>query len=613
MPVEERIRASFEADDDREEIEITLNSESFPVDRYRAIARLGSGAAGEVYLCRDRLLRKKVAVKVLHELTSEQLISFQTEATATAKLVHPGIVTVLDFGPTPSGIPYMVMTYAPGLSLEAYLVKNGIVSEPIAIEILKKLANALAYAHKNGVFHRDIKPSNIILDVSESGFEVTLIDFGIAKVREASSYGTAFQSRTLAGSPPYMSPDTIRGKPFDARSDVYSLGCVMFEMFTSRPPYTGETALELVALHLDAPIPDVREANPAISDQMAALVSKCLAKEKRQRPQSMNDLKAKLEQIVTLDSNVDHSKMPLVVPRLDPSSTDGRLPKTIALAVLGLVFAGFATWIFILFGDTRIPKESANSRPKETRSAEVPTYLTESAQFPESKGPAINQKDDRWRKLIESMPANVTTVNLSFKPVQDADLKLLYSHRIRALYLGGTLISDAGLVDLASHMRSLSILRLPDTRVSDSGIKNIGLLKDLTELDLRGCNITDGGLKHLSSLKNLRVLDLSFCHLKGPGLQYLTQMSKLHTLNLRSTSIHDEYLANLSNLVSLAALDISSTPITGKTLEHLTNLPKLKAVNISSCKILPAKIESFKKKQPHTELRDYTGETVKVY
>src|SRR5262249_30984498 len=127
------------------------------LERYKAISELGTGGSSTVYLCRDRLLGKKVAVKTLNQLTSEQLISFQTEARANSKLSHPAILTLLDFGPTESGAPYMVLEYFNGITLDRYIQKRGPLSLALLKHVIERITSALIVAHQMGIFHRDLK------------------------------------------------------------------------------------------------------------------------------------------------------------------------------------------------------------------------------------------------------------------------------------------------------------------------------------------------------------------------------------------------------------------------------------------------------------------------
>src|SRR5262249_6333224 len=153
-----------------------------------------------VYLCKDRLLRKSVAVKTLRKLTNEQLISFQTEARANSKLNHPSILTLIDFGPTESGAPYMVLEYFDGFTLDEIIREHGPLSLPLVKHVFERIASALTAAHQMGIFHRDLKPSNILIEKTEKiEPEVKLIDFGVAQIKRETEPQLVVQGHTIAG------------------------------------------------------------------------------------------------------------------------------------------------------------------------------------------------------------------------------------------------------------------------------------------------------------------------------------------------------------------------------------------------------------------------------
>lgn len=175
---------AFDGLDDENEDELALTDDQFPIERFKPISVIGTGANGTVYLSRDRLLGKKVAIKLLHQLTSDQLVDFQNEARTTSKLNHPNIINILDFGVSTSGIPFMVMDYVNGINLQDYLLEHGILDESFAVNLFSVIANALGHAHACGIYHRDIKPSNILIIENDENIDVRIIDFGVAKVKE---------------------------------------------------------------------------------------------------------------------------------------------------------------------------------------------------------------------------------------------------------------------------------------------------------------------------------------------------------------------------------------------------------------------------------------------
>ena len=279
------------------EVELDLESDRFPLERYKPIELLGSGANGSVYLARDRLLGKKVAVKTLHFLNKEQLIQFQYEARATSKMVHPNIIEILDFGATEAGTPYMVLEYFEGIPVSELLKGKEFVNVEEALAIIKLTARALSHSHEQGIFHRDLKPSNILIkDIDKE--EMKLIDFGIAHVSELTGNLTEYQGKTLAGTPNYMSPDVASGFKYTEASEVYSLGCVLFELLTGRPPFTGDSALEVLAKHSQERAPNVTSVSQLeIVPEIENIVSICLKKDPGDRYGNMNQLLDAIEQI----------------------------------------------------------------------------------------------------------------------------------------------------------------------------------------------------------------------------------------------------------------------------------------------------------------------------
>ena len=271
-----------------------LDSNNFPVERYKPISRLGMGGGGLVYLCLDQHLRKNVAVKILRVSQPEQIIQFQAEAKVTAKFKHPNIVSILDFGLTHAGAPFMVLEYVDGKALDALIQERGPLPERIATKIFLQISDALQKGHEYGIFHRDVKSSNIIISQINGDAQARVIDFGIAMM--ASDEDVDFHGQHIVGTPKYMCPDQIAGRKFDARSDLYSFGCVMYETLTGRLPFTGDS-MTLLEKHCREQPPSFAEISPhlEISGAMERIVLRCLQKHPETRYQSFSELKSVLK------------------------------------------------------------------------------------------------------------------------------------------------------------------------------------------------------------------------------------------------------------------------------------------------------------------------------
>jgi serine/threonine protein kinase len=231
-------------------------------DRYRIERELGQGGMATVYLAEDLKHQRRVAIKVLRPELAAALGAerFLREITTTANLRHPHILPLYDSGDADGSLFY-VMPYVEGESLRDRLDREKQLPLDDALQIAGEVADALSYAHSSGVIHRDIKPENILLD---NGHAI-VADFGIAQAVSESGGERLTQTGIVLGTPLYMSPEQSNGDPVDARSDLYALGCLVYEMLAGVPPFSGPTALVLMARHALDPVPALRTARPSVT------------------------------------------------------------------------------------------------------------------------------------------------------------------------------------------------------------------------------------------------------------------------------------------------------------------------------------------------------------
>ena len=260
--------------------------------RYTILRKLGSGGMAEVYLAEDDELGRQVALKMLNErhARDEQFVErFKREARNAARLSHPHIVRIYDRGQA-EGTYYISMEYLDGPTLKELLVRKGPTPPLTAIKFAREILSALGEAHKHDIVHRDIKPHNVIVSPE---WEVKVTDFGIA--RSGASQMT--EAGSIVGTAQYLSPEQARGKPVDQRSDLYSLGIVLYEMLTGKVPFTGEAAVEIAMKHLSA-IPDPpSKLRPEVSHDLDAIVMRALAKDPDQRYASAEEMDADLARV----------------------------------------------------------------------------------------------------------------------------------------------------------------------------------------------------------------------------------------------------------------------------------------------------------------------------
>ncbi len=255
--------------------------------RYRTIKPLGSGGMADVYLAHDEVLDRDVALKVLSQRYAEDdgsVERFRREAKSAASLSHPNIIYTYDQGETDDGTYYIVMEYLPGGTLKERILRKGPLPPQTAVAVAIQIAEALEEAHRYGVIHRDIKPQNIL--ITDSG-DVKVADFGIAR---AASSGTVTETGWIMGSAHYISPEQAMGEPVSPRSDLYSLGIVLYEMLTGTLPYDAENPIGIAIKHVDGPLRPPREVDPSIPEGINAVTVQLLAKDPKDRYQNAADL-----------------------------------------------------------------------------------------------------------------------------------------------------------------------------------------------------------------------------------------------------------------------------------------------------------------------------------
>jgi beta-lactam-binding protein with PASTA domain/tRNA A-37 threonylcarbamoyl transferase component Bud32 len=265
-------------------------------DRYEVESRLGSGGMAEVWQGHDRVLNRRVAIKTLLPQFARDasfVDRFRREAQAAARLNHPGIVSVYDSG-TDGDTPYIVMEYVEGRTLAEFLGAGKRTPPMQAAQITHGIAEALAAAHAQGVIHRDIKPANVM--VTREG-KVLVMDFGIARL--ISGPETAPQTSAVMGTASYLSPEQAQGQPVDARTDIYSLGVVLYEMLTGRPPFTGDSPMAIAYKQVNATPPAPSSANPDVPPELDAVVMRALSKNPANRYQTAQEFADDLERART--------------------------------------------------------------------------------------------------------------------------------------------------------------------------------------------------------------------------------------------------------------------------------------------------------------------------
>ena len=264
--------------------------------KYRLDSKLGTGGMGAVYSATRLLIGDEVAIKILHQDQSDDPQAagrFRREAQTAARLKHPNAVSVYDFGVTDDGLQYLVMELVEGHSLREVIKQRGRILPAAVAEVAQQLCAALDEAHRHNIIHRDVKPDNIIISSVHGGLRVKMLDFGIAKLRDQ-AVSNLTQTGSVMGTPHYMSPEQCLGEELDCRSDIYSLGCVLYEMLCGVVPFNAPISTAVVVQHVNQPPPPLLEKNPSIPPEVERIVLRALEKRPEARHASAGELAREL-------------------------------------------------------------------------------------------------------------------------------------------------------------------------------------------------------------------------------------------------------------------------------------------------------------------------------
>ena len=340
--------------------------------RFRILSKLGAGGMGTVYRALQTSVDREVALKVIRSEGSEDdARRFMLEARTTSALRNVHTVTTHDFGQSEDGLLYLVMELLDGETLEERILRTGPLPWPTAARVVADVADSLYEAHEQGIVHRDLKPGNIFLTRTGSYEDfVKVLDFGIAKLRGGGVTSNLTGTGVVLGTPRYMAPELARGEAVDARTDLYALGVILFEMLAGRPPFDAEIPVALIMKHCQEPVPDIHEVHPGLDcpGELLAITKALLEKDRADRISSAAELRQRA--LALLGTGVTPAPAPLAThpstaaplaleetvatPRgeVQPAATEERRrSRWLWLPVLALVLAG-AVLAFTLLGPT---------------------------------------------------------------------------------------------------------------------------------------------------------------------------------------------------------------------------------------------------------------------
>ena len=360
-----------------------LSEGAIIADKYEVQTAIGKGGMSTVFKVRHIQLDTILALKVLDKTLwqdPEAVKRFKLEAQTIGLLAHPCLTTYRDFGVSEGGQPYLVMDYVDGYDLDEFLSTEGLYTLPEAVALLEKVCDGLGLAHSKGIIHRDLKPSNIMFDTRDNN-QVKIVDFGVAKIvtEDANQMQSLTRTGEVFGSPLYMSPEQCKGIKVDHRSDIYSLGCVMYEVVTGNHPIRGNTMLETLTNHVEKVHPPLLDVDPTLTElsrcgwvspeDFQYIVLKCLQKNPNDRYSDLNEI---LDDIKKLkEKTLEKKELPKTTvknlrmseslePRKDPKETLIMIVTLVCISV-GVGVAAVATYFLFFQEKPDLKKELASS------------------------------------------------------------------------------------------------------------------------------------------------------------------------------------------------------------------------------------------------------------
>lgn len=598
---------------------------------------------GEVYRAHDTVLNIDVAVKVLPASLAELgAARLQREAIALAKLNHPNIARVIDFSQTKDQSPYMVMEYLSGESLDQIIKKQKILELKTALTVFAQICRGLEFAHSMGVIHRDLKPSNIMLTKDEENktLSVKILDFGIAKVTTENQRLTS--TGALVGSPLYMSPEHAEGIADDPPSDIYSLGCLMFECLTGAPPIKGANALETITFHKNQAPPLISDIAPQLNypKELINLIDECLRKTPQSRPQTAKEVELRLNEITqVLETG---PKVSIQASKTKPrfSITQSQLS---LFAVSTLVLAMLATGTYAVFNLPKTDQRTVDKAKQEIKKEKEEITKKYGKHSPFEEREIIYRTKENGSIEVKLPP---TMTDDDFKMVKRGNEIFLVSNEStgRGFYdLTNLKLSTISIqygqiedqyCDAFTKFPLLGYLRIQSPKLTDKGVEAITKHKHFKALHIMSDKVTDHGVSFIGSLKNLESLTLSSTSITPAAIDYIIPLTQLKMLFLKDIEFNDEFAQKVSRLKNLEEFTLNHAKIPDsnswrfladtkinslllenlsldKTLfEHILNSKNLKALEINYCTFTKDALEPIAKNNTLQNLRIFNSETM---
>lgn len=544
------------------------------VGSYRIIRELGRGGMGMVLEADDIRLNRRVALKLITAQDASDgraRARFLQEARAVAQIEHPNVVPILHIDED-GGMLFIVMPLLKGETLDARLHREKRLSPSEVARIGREVASGLVAAHAVGLVHRDIKPANIWLD-ADTG-RARILDFGLAKPVDNSNPTAALtDTGVIVGTPYYMAPEQAEGRELDSRTDLFSLGAVLYQAATGRRPFQGETKLAiLIAVTKDTP-PEPKSLAPDLPPHLSRLIRSLLEKDRRVRPTSAVEVLAKLSE-------------PIPTPAQPVRKSPTHWWAFAAGLLLTALVAGAAVVVIKFRGpdgkehdlnveDGDTVKLDPNGKPVVIPAPNKPDFDRKAAEYAISIGGTVRVNGDN-------------------KPIAAAGELPKGEFSLQWVDLSNNnQVTDAGLANFKSSTR-IKYLDLHASSVTDVGLANFSGCKDLVYLDLNDAPITDAALVHFKDCKTLEYLGLSRLQIRGNGLAYFKGIKTLTHLHLLDAQVNDAMLSNFKDCEKLMFLELHRTRVTDDGLAHFKCCKNLMYLRLTDTNVTDTGLGYFK-------------------
>jgi serine/threonine protein kinase len=632
---------------------------------------LGVGGMGSVWRAEHKLMKQDYAVKILaaEKISEENWQRFSLEARAIAKMDHPSIVKIHNMGVDSNEVPYYVMDLLKGITLADLCKPGSRSSVGDLIEIFKQIAQGLSYAHKKGFIHRDVKPSNIVLVNDGKQMRVRIVDFGIAKLTNQGLLKSQVQTKVgeVFGSPLYMSPEQCVGDICDQRSDIYSLGCTLFEVLTKVTPFKGKTSVDTMMMHQNAPVPPLLDFlspnDPA--QEFQPLLNKMLEKSPERRYQSMDALLHDLERLeqgkAIGKETIKMSPLPRAGEGEEEGHHTGKLWVLGAAVIVSLALIAFASAYFL---------NQATTQEKQKQQAPNPTSLKgfEENDTNPQKTPKESESHDADVEVFKPEDPHKLKALSQAGPIK-SKLKSVRGVKMRAIEFPQEMIgyyiyvSVYGRLEMhhAKHYREiptnvdLTLQVSPEEgmcaffhpqvfkKVAPDEFSELTLIgkpheEFVPSLKAHMNKLLPCAIEILeiaaswTTLKSLRLIDVSldqaksldvfnhFKHLKSLSLETISNLpysqlaktklfDKIESLTLKDSGQINPLLQELADKAKFSSLTLGGDQISAETLSILTRYKTLKTLELSDIALDEDKINALARLKNLTSLK-YTKQTL---